>query len=1170
MSAVARACRRRLVAFVAVALALAVALPVAAARRAPAKASYVVQLTAPPVASYRGGTQGIPATSPRRTGRRLDNRSQAVRAYRAFLAGRQRAALARLGADQPRVTYSYRTAFAGFAAQLTAEQVTKLRKAPEVARVSKDARWKTTSAASENVLLDNATFPDGAAYLDLPEGLWSRLGGAEGVAGSDVGAGAGVVVGDIDTGIQPGHPSFADDPDDPASPVDFYVGAAYPAVPGTWTGDCETGTGFLATDCNNKLIGARFFVDGFGEQNLGAGSFLSPRDDDGHGSHTASTAAGNFGVDPAIEGNVLGVNRISGIAPRARIAAYKVCWIGNNVTSPSGCTNSDSVAAIDAAVNDGVDVINYSIGATDSQVIGAVEVAFLGASDAGVVVSNSAGNAGPDPGTVGSPSGVPWLISVAASSLARTFESTATITNPNFTIKGASVTAAVTTATLLADAAGSALPNASSANAELCRAGTLDPAKVTGKVVLCRRGVNSRIDKSRQVLNAGGVGMILFNATDSQELVTDTHWVPSVHVSNTDGLRVKAAIVASGGTARVALTAGTAVAAPGAILAAFSSRGPQTAVPDIARPDVTAPGVNILAAAANQPAPNSELKPGNLFQSISGTSMSSPHVAGAAALLTQLHPTFSSAALKSSLMTTANPDVKRENGTTPADPFDAGSGQIDPTAAADPGLVVDTTTDDYISYLADVAPEAVTGGPTIKPADLNLPSISNASLAGIASTSRTFTSVDSVAQTWTVDVQGVDGISVTPSVDGFTIKPGQTQELGLDFQVNDAPVDQYAFGALVLTNGSRTVRLPISLQPIPVAAADTIEVTTDQPSGTQAIPVQAGFAGQLSGLGYGLAAPDVRAGETITSSPSGGPVPDGSAPGTTIYPVEVPDPSQLLAARLSNVDGGDTNTDLDMYLYKDGNGDGAFTNNEIVAQSASGSSDEHIELTLPDPGLYGVAIVGFTTNVPSSVYDLTTWVVSDTAPDDLGSGPGIAVTGDPAAVNPGTQLDLDLDWAAVKSKGLYLGVATFHDSATPTAANRRVLSLVELDKTVDTPDAGGAPPSGATPPAAGTPPAGAKPPAAARLRLRLLSARLRGRTVTLRLRASRSARIRPTVRRGSRKVASGSPRRVTTSTRVLRVRVNRRIRRGRTYTVRIAAYSGTRVEAAASVRMRVR
>ena len=577
--------------------AIGLALPAAAA--AAGTDTYIVQLKDDPLASYTGGQQGIPGTSPKVTGNKLKADSAPGLDYRSFLAARQKTVLGRLPGAAPDVIRSYRFALAGFAAKLTDEQADAVKHDPGVARVWKNELLQPQQANDADARLGGFN-GDGAAYLRLTDqttGLWKQLGGP--VAKN--GAGAGVIVGDIDTGIQPGHPSFADRGNQ-------YIGQPYDP-PAVWDGACQAGNGFAISDCNNKLIGARYYIDGFGADNLDPASHLSPRDDEGHGTHTASTAAGNYGVDPVIDGNQLGVDVISGISPRSYIAAYKVCWEGNGITRASGCTSLDSTSAIDQAVADGVDVINYSVGSDTSEVIGPDEIAFLGASDAGVFVANSAGNAGPGVGTVGSPASVPWLTTVAASTLARSFTSTVTIkgASETFTVKGASVTNALK-ATPVVDAEKSGLAGVPAAQAALCKPGTLDPAKVAGKVVLCLRGDNARIDKSLQVKNAGGLGMILYNPSDAQDLDTDTHWVPSAHTNFTDGKRIKDAIAR--GPITAALTQGKAGPDTGRVMAAFSSRGPQTAVPDIPKPDVTAPGVQILAGAADQPAPSTMLKPG--------------------------------------------------------------------------------------------------------------------------------------------------------------------------------------------------------------------------------------------------------------------------------------------------------------------------------------------------------------------------------------------------------------------------------------------------------------------------------------------------------------------------------------------------------------------------------
>src|SRR3954470_17844655 len=433
-----------------------VALAGAMTALAPAVASantYIVQLKAPPLASYTGGTKGLSATSPLKTGAaHLNTTSAAAQAYSSYLDDRQDAALARVPGKDPKVIYDYRTAFSGFAAELTADQAAALRSAPEVATVFKDEKQhiQAVDPADPNSVDAALGGPtgDSASYLGLPKGLWNAEGGPNH-------AGENIIVGDIDTGITPQHPSFAD------HAAGNYVGNDYGAVPTRWKGTCDAGQDPKGFACNKKLIGAHWYVAGFGAKHLAPGSFLSPRDDDGHGTHTSATAAGNFGVDPSILGNDLGVDVISGIAPRALVAEYKICWVGGDVAD--GCTNADSVAAINQAVKDGVDVINYSIGGTTSNVIDSVEYAFLGASDAGVFVANSAGNSGPGAGTVGTPTTVPWLTSVAADNPARTFTATAHITPSSgapFDITGASVTPALPTATQVVDAASSAAAGA--------------------------------------------------------------------------------------------------------------------------------------------------------------------------------------------------------------------------------------------------------------------------------------------------------------------------------------------------------------------------------------------------------------------------------------------------------------------------------------------------------------------------------------------------------------------------------------------------------------------------------------------------------------------------------------------------------------------------------------
>ncbi|MGH9022291.1 MAG: S8 family serine peptidase, partial [Acidimicrobiia bacterium] len=698
------------------------------------RTGYIVELNAPALAAEAPRPAGGRGLSAARWS------ASQVAAHDFGIQALETNALAEAAVAPSQVFHRYRSALAGFAAHLTSWDAARLARAPGVARVTPDTIRPLAAVPASGAPAPAASSGgsrvdgDGADYLGLPEGLWSDLGGPD-QAGEDL------VVGVIDTGIDPDHPSFADRPGQGRQRR--YIGPAFGSPPSGWRGSCQEGEGFAAADCNRKLIGARFFVAGFGSDNVHPDDFLSPLDGNGHGSHTASTAAGNYGVDPVVGGHSLGVDLVSGIAPRARVAAYKVCWAGRaepGREASDGCADTDSVAAVDAAVGDGVDVINFSVGGPTPEMLGPVGRAFLGAVSAGVFVANSAGNEGPEPGTLGAPASVPWITSVAASTLARTFVGEATVrpapgAEP-LAVEGASVTGALDE-TPLVDAAAVPAGGISPEESELCLLDSLDPSKVAGKVVLCLRGQNGRVEKGLAVKAAGGLGMLLFNALEAQETVADGHVLPTIHLHAGDGEAIKA-LIAGATDPVVALSAGSAVEDPvrGDILAAFSSRGPQIAVPDIPKPDVTAPGVNILAATTTTPAGEGELE-GESFALLSGTSMSSPHVAGAAALLLDRHPGWSPSVVKSALMLTANPDVRQEDGVTAAGPFETGSGRIDPSAAADVGLVLEATSEDYQGYLEGLDPEGTPGSVVpVAPIDLNLPAVSSSQLAGLVSTKR--------------------------------------------------------------------------------------------------------------------------------------------------------------------------------------------------------------------------------------------------------------------------------------------------------------------------------------------------------------------------------------------------------------------------------------------------
>lgn len=425
----------------------------------------------------------------------------------------------------------------------------------------------------------------------------------------------------------------------------------------------------------------------------------SPRDTEGHGTHTSSTAAGSVAHNASFYDYAKGEAR--GMAIKARIAAYKICW-------GSGCFDSDILAAIDQAVADGVHIISLSVGSTgyapqydhDSIAIGA-----FGATQHGVVVSCSAGNSGPGPYTAVNIA--PWILTVGASTIDREFPADVFLGDGRI-LGGVSLYSGKP----LGD---TKLPliYAEDCGSKYCYPGKLDPSKVKGKIVLCDRGGNARVEKGSAVKLAGGVGMILENLADSgEELIADSHLIPATMVGEMAGDKIRSYVKSDPAPTATIAFRGTVIGeSPSAPrVAAFSSRGPNHLTLEILKPDVIAPGVNILAGWTGFVGPTDlDLDPRRVaFNIISGTSMSCPHVSGLAALLRKAHPTWSPAAIKSALMTTAyNLDNAGKNITDLATgvestPFVHGAGHVDPNRSLDPGLVYDIEISEYIAFLCSV------------------------------------------------------------------------------------------------------------------------------------------------------------------------------------------------------------------------------------------------------------------------------------------------------------------------------------------------------------------------------------------------------------------------------------------------------------------------------------
>ena len=913
---------------------------------------YLVTFADAPVADYAGNVKGYPAT--RATGgKKLNAHSAAAQKWQKHLTSVHDATLKKVGATK---LYDYTITNNGVATRLTASQAQKLSQQPGVIRLEKDQLATVDTTESPRFL-----------GLDAAGGIWSQLGGGPK-------AGAGLVVGVIDTGIWPENPSFAGDTGIP--------------IPATFHGACIAGQNWGTSTCNDKIVGARYYYAGFGRKNINKTDFKSPRDGAGHGSHTSSTAAGDYGVKMSIDGNVIGVG--SGMAPGAKIAMYKVCWTGDGV--PDGCFNSDSVAAINDAVADGVDVLNYSIGGTsESSVLDSVAQAFRGASNAGVFVANSAGNSGPGASTLDHPA--PWVTTVAAATFRRAFQVVELGSGARYV--GASTTPSLETPAPLVTAGSVKLASAAAADANRCFAGTLDPAKTAGKVVVCDRGVNARIDKSFEVKRAGGVGMILATVGPNS-LNGDYHAVPAVHITDVDGAAVKAYITAAGAAATakiVALTPAELAAAPQVPeITDFSSRGPSTTTGgDILKPDIAAPGNDVIAAVA--PPSNH----GRTWDFMSGTSMSSPHIAGIGLLLMAAHPDWLPSEIKSAMMTSA-----RDTISSAGDPFAQGAGFINPNGAVDPGLVYTTTPTEYRQYMVGLGVHFAPPNDTLTPisgSELNQASIAIGSLPGTQTVHRHVKNVGSAA-TYTVSAS-VPGFTVTVSPASLTLAHNQVGNFTVTFSRIDAAFGEWAKGSLSWTDGSHDVRSPITLRPVPVAAPAEVHGDASA-SGSVAFNVTPGFTGSLANTVSGLVGVTPTADSVaIGAFDITAPVVDAD---TDVYHVVVP--AGTRAARFS-LDADNNSDDLDLYVYKAG---------VLVALSASGSADEQVTLIDPAAGTYDVYVNGF---AGTGAYHISNFVVDAAS---VGNG---TVTPNPAAVTQGTPFTLSANWSGLDPAKRWFGVINY-------------------------------------------------------------------------------------------------------------------------------------------------
>ena len=949
---------------------------------------YMVVLAEKPAATYDGGTAGLAPTKPEE-GKKLDGDSAEVKEYQQHLQQKQQEV-----AQQENITIErdFTTAVNGFSANLTADQAINLAKDPKVLMVAPDTQYAPDYSTTDFLKLSG------------PNGTWATQYGGQDNAGK------GTVVGVIDTGYTPSNPFFAGEPVGPlvGNPQ---VGVPYRTADGkiamlkadgdTFVGECQAGTDtgadYDGSACNSKVLSTHYFADAFLEtvppENRAPEEVISPVDVDSHGTHTASTAAGNANVDAVVDGRSFGTT--SGIAPAAKLSVYKVCWEDTDPAT-GGCYGSASVDAIEQAILDGVDVLNYSISGSTTSTTDPVSLAFLSAASAGIFVATSAGNSGPTASTVNH--GAPWLTTVAATSFSQELQGTVEFSDGS-KFRGASIMnrevrgAGVVLSTNAASGEG---------NAALCAPGSLDPAKVAGKVVVCDRGVVDRTAKSAEVLRGGGVGMILVNLTDSS-LDTDKHVIPTVHVNPPATQTIKDKVTANPAVTVSLINRDTtglpAEAQPQ--IAGFSSRGPLLATDsDLLKPDVSAPGVAILAGVS--PIGTG----GDNFGFLSGTSMASPHVAGFGALILGKNPQWSPATVKSAMMTTAGP-VKLANGAINKDVFATGAGQVDPAKVLSPGLVYDATTEDYLKFIQGTGMDlGIEGLGTTAARDMNVPSFALGNLAGKIEVTRTVTALTPGLYRASVNVPGVN-VKVTPSVLNFGAA-GEKKTFKVQFENNNAALGKFAMGSLSWQGANKTVTSPIAVRPQSVIADKALAFTGTGPNGSATINITSGTNLPVGVTVDGLSKADSSAVELVP-----GPFAGETNASNYVKKVTVGEGSAL--AKFSVISSNEA-ADFDMLV---------LTPSGQQLPAATASASETLSVPNPAPGDYYVFA-----NLYASPNNQPTKATVDAAV--LGANQGNAtVTPNPIRLANGKTGQISLNWKNL-TPGSYIGRLTFAGTSEPS------------------------------------------------------------------------------------------------------------------------------------------
>ena len=901
--------------------------------------TYIVRLTDAPVASYQGELPSLEATSAfssKNKSQKISKSSPAVKSYVSYLQSKQKQfslKAATLGVRNG-ASHTYKYAFNGMALKMTQQQAHKLSELSEVISIEREAMYQLDTDVSQEL-------------IGSPK-VW------DGTATGSEAKGAGVIVGVIDSGINTDHPSFADIGGDDYDHTN-------PWGQGVYVGDCA---GEFSDLCNDKLIGVRSYAsvtDNYDDASVFGDTPPAKNGEDygGHGSHTASTAAGNVLKNvtyvtrdsgkvqsDGVETDIV-FEQISGVAPHANIVAYQICNPGNSGDKYSGCPGAAIIAALDDAIADEVDVINYSISGGGFPWSSSTELAFLEARNAGIFAAVSAGNTSANVSQTPSSSSkhAPWYTSVAASTHTRQISATVSAGDSDFayqTSSGPAFEEAITGMLLYAG-------DVDADNFEGCDAFEADA--FAGKIALIKRGACSFAQKIDNAAAAGATAVIIFNRDGTGNAgvgiggAEDTT-IPSIGIGNRDGLAIVSQLAEN---AELSVTFNTDLKPSereADVLASFSLLGPNGSV-DVVAPSISGPGVDVYAAYADEQYGHevTGTDPSD-FTLLSGTSMSAPHLAGSGALLKSAHPTWTPDNIRSALMLTATTAqaMKKADEVTVADAFDVGAGRVRVDLAAKAGLIMDETADNY----ANANPRI--GG---DPRTLNTPSMADSKCVNACSWKRTVTAT--AEGTWTTSGQGIlDGMTVTVSPEEFTLAAGESMTLTIEADISNTEVEAWQFGNVILTSDAH----PTSTMPVAVKAARSNlpnQFTIDAKRNKDTANFYDLKSLDLTGLSVKLSALGIEQSYngSVSQDSDNSRITDDLFDGTHLFDIDVPAGSSLFTARITAA----TSPDLDLWILADTDRDGAL--DTIVDTSLTGGSLESVSISDPADGVYVILVQNY-------------------------------------------------------------------------------------------------------------------------------------------------------------------------------------------------------------------